>query len=80
MDGPGNDHLAFWKTRSVKVATLVTVMLLAASILVFGVWLASGLSHDVGLYLELAAVGIIVLGWGISILVLSRLADKPAQQ
>ena len=76
MDGPGNDHFAFWKLRSVRVTTLVTVMLLAASILVFGVWLASGLSHNVGVILEMAAAGIILLGWAGAVTVLLRLSER----
>jgi hypothetical protein len=76
VQGSASDQLAFWNLRSVRVATLVTVMLLAASIMVYAVWLASGLSHNVGIYLEMAAVGIILLGWAISVSVLMRLDER----
>ena len=55
-------------------------MLLAASILVFGVWIASGLSHNVGAMLEMAAVGIILLGWAVAVTVLLRLAERSERE
>jgi len=76
VDVSASDHFAFWRLRSVRVTTLVTVMLLSASVLVFGVWLASGLSHSVGYILEMAAVGIILLGWAVSVTVLLRLDER----
>ena len=76
MDGSASDHFAFWKLRSVRVTTLVTVMLLVASILVLTVWIASGLSHNVGVMLEMAAAGIILLGWAVSVTVLLRLDER----
>jgi hypothetical protein len=74
----GNRQERFWGTKSVRVITMMTVLLMAGSLLAYTVWLSSG-RHQGGLPEYLGVIVFILVVWAVGLAILRRRYDRAGE-